>query len=177
MGSRYRYVRSEGQEDKNACWAACLVWWLRATNKKRMEQWELMSSDEYSDLWFKLDQGGTISEDGLKKIMTDTRWEMTHQKLELGSQLDYGVINAHLNFGPIYIGYNDVVVGGNHVNIIYDVHGNESYPQVSVMEPAYRKKADGTFKGKHLTRGLTYYRAPGVVYLASPTHPISLDRK
>ena len=177
MASKYRIVKPEGQQDKNACWAACLAWWLRATNnKKKLEQWEIISSDEYADLWDKFNKGGTISEDGIKTIIKDTRWEMSHQKLDSGRQLDYSVIKAQLNFGPIYIGFNDIVQGGNHVNIIYEIFGDENYPQVGVMEPAFFKKKDASFRGEHLTRGLSYYRAPGVVHLASPINPISLDR-
>jgi hypothetical protein len=176
MASRYRNFHSEGQDDKNACWAACLVWWLRATNKARYEQWELMSSDQYSGLWDVSGSEGTVSEQGILTIVQDSRWGMTHQKLSSGSQLDTATIKAHLNFGPVYIGYKDLVVNGNHINIIYDCFGNDQYPQVSVMEPGYHKKSNGKFKGKHLTRGLSYYKSSGVVILASPSTPISLDR-
>ena len=169
MSSKYRFVKSEGQEDKNACWAASLVWWLRATKLKNVEQWEIMSSDEYSSLW-NIPQGGdgTITEAGLMTIVNDARWGMSHQKLSPTSQLDPAVMRAHLNFGPVYVGFFDVTRGGNHVNVIYDINGNEADPQVSVMEPGWVKKKDGTFKGKHVSRRLSYYKNGAAVILASP---------
>lgn len=175
MGSRYRYVKSEGQDDKNACWAASLVWWLKATNKGLYEQWDLMSSDEYSGLWSGTGGNGTVSESGIMTIVTDKRWGMSHQKLEIGSQLDAAVLKAHLNFGPVYIGYKDIVSNGNHVNVIYDIFGDDQYAQVSVMEPGFHKKSNGKFNGKHLTRSLSFYRN-GVAILASPSTLMSLDR-
>ena len=175
MGSRYRYVGAVGQEDKNACWAACLSWWLKATNKRRIEQWEIMDDDAYSDFWDVEGSSGTISREGLLSIMKDPRWGMVHQVVERGSDLTSAVVEAHLNFGPIYVGYYDVVVGGNHVNIIYDISGAAGYPQVKIMEPAGYRKRDGSYKGKHLERGLTYYRAKEVI-LASPKDKLSLDR-
>ena len=176
MASRYFYKKAEGQDDKNACWAACLVWWLKATNKAHYEQWELMGSDEYSDLWNTANSGGTISEAGILTIVQDTRWRMAHQKLDSAPQLTAEILRGFLSNGPVYIGYKDLISNGNHVNIIYDIFGNESYPQVSVMEPGFKKKSNGKFKGKHITRGLSYYRTSGVVILASPADPISLDR-
>lgn len=177
MASRYKNYTAEGQDDNNACWAACLVWWLRVTNKMHSEQWEIMSSDEYSDLWNVTGGDGTISEAGILQIVSDSRWGMVHQKLALGSHLDYATLKAHLNFGPVYIGYGDIVSGANHVNIIYDVFGHEKFPQVSVMEPAFAKKSGGGFKGKHVERSLAYYRSSSnPVILASPKDPISLDR-
>ena len=139
MASRYRYVKEIGQEDKNSCWAASLAWWLKATKKSKKKQWELISSDEYAVLWDTAGSGGTVSEAGIMTIVTDNRWEMSHQKLESGSHLDASVLKAHLNFGPVYIAYRDMVSNGNHVNVIYDIFGPDEYPQVSVMEPGYSK--------------------------------------
>ncbi len=167
MGSKYKNVKPVGQEDKNACWAASLSWWLRATNKRKIEQWEIMDDDRYSDLWDVSGSGGTIQETGIVKIMTDPRWGMTHQKIHNRADLTWAVLAAFLNFGPIYIGYYDVVVGGNHVNVIYDMDGPMEYPRLHAMEPAYKRKSNGKYKGMHVERAISYYRSNGVL-LASP---------
>lgn len=172
MGSKYRYVPAEGQEDNNSCWAACLVWWLRATNKRRMEQWEVMSEDAYSDLWDNPTSEGTITDQGLLTIVNDNRWEMRSQVIEKGVDLNGAIIKAHLHFGPVYIGYYDDVRGGKHVNVIYDIYGPIDYPRVLLMEPASKRKNNGTFKGKHDDRGLSYYRF-GKVILGSPRHKLN----
>ncbi len=172
MGSKYRNVKAIGQEYKNSCWAASLAWWLKATNKRNIEEWEILDDDEYSDLWDTPTGSTTISEEGLLKVMKDARWGMTHQKIENGSDLTGAVLAAHLNFGPVYIGYQDVVVGGGHVNVIYGMDGPWEYPRVYAMEPAYKKRKDGTFKGAHVDRGLSYYRGRKVI-LASPAYKIT----
>lgn len=175
MASRYRNYKAVGQEDRNACWAASLCWWLKATNKKRIEQWEIMDDEEYSDLWDVSGSEGTISEDGILKIVKDGRWEMDHYKVDSGVNFTASLLDSFLAFGPVYIGYTDIVNGGHHVNVIYDMYGDWAYPQVCAMEPGSKKKADGTFVGRHVERGLNYYRS-GAVILASPKNKISLDR-
>ncbi len=177
MASRYRNFKSEGQDDKNACWAACLVWWLRATNKRKIEQWEIMSDDQYSDLWNPQQGGdGTIQEAGMSKVVKDGRWQMDYEKVENAKNFSYATLSSHLAYGPVYIGYKDLVSNGNHVNVIYNLFGPEQYAQVSVMEPGHKKKSNGKFEGKHLTRSLNYYRNSGIIILGSPNTMISLDR-
>jgi hypothetical protein len=155
MSSYYRTLRAEKQEDPRSCWAACLAWWLRATiNRPSFQQYELI--EEYTDLWMGGD--GTVSRKALYEIVTDYRWQMKTQWIQ-SHQLTPDVIREHLLGGPIYIGYREPAVGGNHVNVIYDIIGTDELPRVKVMEP------NG---GKHRTRSLTRYKNGGELILASP---------
>ncbi len=155
MPSYYRSLKAEKQEDPRSCWAASLAWWLRATvNRPRYEQYELI--DEYTNLW--IDGDGTITRKGLFDIVTDFRWQMTTQWIQ-SRQLSPDIIREHLLGGPIYIGYFEPRVGGNHVNVIYDILGTDDHPRVNAMEP------NG---GKHKTRNISRYQNGGELLLASP---------
>lgn len=172
MASRYRSVKPIGQGYPNTCWAASLAWWLRATRKATLEEWEIMDDEHYSDLWDRPDGSTPIDEPGLLKIMTDPRWGMKHQKILSGRDLSGPILAAHLNFGPIYIGYYDVVGNNNHVNVIFDIDGPLEYPRVWAMEPQYKRNSDGTYLGMHVDRGIGYYRGHQVI-LASPSQKVN----
>ena len=84
------------------------------------------------------------------------------------SHLNKAAIKSFLATGPIYIGYYDQKISSNHVTAIYDIWGSDTNPQVAVMEPMATMRADGSFIGKHLTRGLSHYNSRCPIILASP---------
>lgn len=168
MSSKQRYynLKAEGQDHPKNCWAACLVWWLKASLRGVYEQDYIVQ--EYSYGWNN-NGDNLLSKQAILDIVTCTEWRMFHQEIPTVAQFDKAVLSAHLNFGPVYIGYYEQAVGSHHVNVIYDMWGNDINPQVRVMEPAaVRNNADATYKGKHLTRGLNHYKQSGAVILASP---------
>lgn len=163
---KYHHIKAEGQENPKLCWAACLVWWLKATNRGKYEQYEL--DIKYSEGW---DNGSDnlLSRKGILDVVTTKDWRMFSQEIPAVAQFDKATLSAHLNFGPVYIGYYEQLVGSHHVNIIYDMWGGDVNPQLAVMEPAaVRNNKDATYKGKHLTRGLNHYKQAGEIILASP---------
>ncbi len=162
---RYRQVAAVGQQDNTACWAACLEWWARAVGREETEQWILM--EDYDFLW---DNGGdgTISRAGLLTIVRDSRWRMEHQVLPTVQDLNPVVLFAFLRTGPVFTGFFDQQVSGNHVNVIYGMGNGETNPRVFAMEPGHTRRSDGSYRGRHVHRDLSYYKRQGDIILASP---------
>ena len=162
---RYRQIPAVGQQDDTACWAASLEWWARAANREETEQWMLM--EDYDHLWGSRSDG-TISRAGMLAIIRDNRWRMSHQVLPDRSHLTREVMFAFLRSGPVYVGYFDRNVGGNHVNVIYGMADEGANPRLYAMEPAHRRNGDGSYRGSHLQKVLNNYRTQGEIILASP---------
>ncbi|HEX8367802.1 MAG TPA: papain-like cysteine protease family protein [Pyrinomonadaceae bacterium] len=168
MAINYRDVEAVGQYDGNACWAACLEWWLTATRLGNIYQEEVF--EEYPLL---RNSNGTIQREGLITLINDPRWYMSYEPFYVASQLTKSKLKRHLAAGPVYIGFFDQKLGNYHVNVIYGIKsGGGSNPQVSVMEPMGEKNStdpeDRSFKGKHVKRHLKYYTAIGECFLGSP---------
>lgn len=150
-------MKAVKQEDKTSCWAACLEWWLKAVpNRPSQEQWEIIA--DYSQYW-ETTPGGTISKLGMCKLVYDARWRMQVQ-YQVAFNMREETLLEHLARGPVYIGYYEKKVNGNHVNVIYDSYKSGGILKLRVMEP------NG---GKHRVRHFSYYtRGSGDVILASP---------
>ena len=160
----YKNISAEGQYDGKLCWAACLAWWTRATDRLNREQdW---FQEEFSQLW-EPPRDGTIDDDGMKRILSDLRWRMYWEPVKSQVKLTPGLMRRYLNYGAVYLGYYDSNISSPHVNVIYAMTGGGSDPQVSVMEPRHTMNSDGSFQGAHLTRTLSYYKSPGcTIYIA-----------
>jgi len=161
---RYRQIAAIGQQDNTCCWAASLEWWARASGRENTEQYILI--EDYDYLW---DNGGdgTISRAGMLTIVRDARWRMNHQVLPSVNDLNSTVMFAFLRSGPVYTGFWDRQVNGNHVNVIYGM-GDGDDPPIYAMEPAHSRRSDGSYRGRHVRRHLSYYKRQGEVILASP---------
>ena len=156
MGKDYRNIKAVKQIDSTTCWAAGLVWWLKAARERSdFTQEDLLQ--EYLVYW-KDTADGTITKHGMSNLVYDSRWRMSVQWL-LAFQFSVTYLNEHLARGPIYVGYYEKKVKGNHVNVIYEAIGSGDSPRVRVMEP------NG---GKHKVRTLAYYQGTGEIILASP---------
>jgi hypothetical protein len=147
------------------CWAACLSWWLKAVYKENHDQWDI--DQDYAAFW---DDGGDnlLSKAGIIDIVNGP-WRMYWEEYASGPQFSIEELRRHLAEGPAYVGYYDPNVGSHHVNCIYAVKdASGSNPQIMVMEPAFKRNpADGTYWGKNLVRGLSYYQQ-GDVIIATP---------
>lgn len=156
MSKTYHNLKAAKQIDETTCWAASLSWWLKAVGGRgEFTQEDLLQ--EYAQYW-KSTSDGTITKAGMSKLVYDPRWRMDVQWI-LGFQFSEAILAEHIARGPIYIGYYEKKVGGNHVNVIYQSLEKSGEIRVKVMEP------DG---GKHRTRNLSYYRGSGELILASP---------
>lgn len=162
---RYRNIAAVGQQDNTCCWAASMEWWARATAREETEQWMLM--EDYEQLWMNR-ADGTISRQGMITLVSDARWNMAHQVLPDRSHMNKIVLFAFLRSGPVFTGFFDRNVGGNHVNVIYGMDDNGDNPTVYAMEPAASRNSDGSYVGNHVRRRLNYYRTQGEIILASP---------
>ncbi len=166
MSKNYRWVRAEGQEDGNLCWAACMAWFTRATKLPNREQNWIQT--EFSRLWENQD-GGTLTDDKMREFLNDALWRLYWESFGSGAELTLDVLKRYLEYGPVYVAYFDQTLNSKHVNIIYSIHGEGGNPQLGVMEPRFNMNGDGSFDGKHLRRTLSYYQAPGSrVFIACP---------
>ncbi|HKX84195.1 MAG TPA: hypothetical protein VJL58_08250, partial [Pyrinomonadaceae bacterium] len=160
MASKYRYIDAVGQYDENACWAASLEWWLKATNLGNIYQDDVF---EYYPSF--RDTNGTITREGIQTLITDPQWYMSYDHVVSATTFSKSKVKQHLKSGPMYIGYWDQKVGGYHVNVIYAYGAG----QVSVMEPMGEKEQNGPgYIGKHLKRKLSYYKFGGEIFIGSP---------
>ena len=162
---RYRNIAAVGQQDNTACWAASLEWWARATGREETEQWILM--EDYDYLWSNRPDG-TISRAGMITLVSDARWRMSHQVLPTVNDLNPIVLFAFLRSGPVFTGFFDRQVNGNHVNVIYGMGNGDNDPTVFAMEPGASRRNDGSYRGRHVHRRLSYYKRQGEIILASP---------
>ena len=156
MSASYQCIKAEAQEGRTTCWAAALAWWLKAVpSRTKYEQYELIS--EYTDFWIN-EPDLSLSRKHIFDVVYDSRWQMNVQWITARS-LTTAILKEHLARGPIFVGYHESKVNGNHVNIIYDAYGSDNHLRVRVMEP------NG---GKHRTRSINYYMGIGDLILASP---------
>jgi hypothetical protein len=156
MSKNYRNITAEKQIDETTCWAAALVWWLKAVrNRTDFTQEDLLQ--EYIAYWRDAPDGA-ITKYGMSNLVYDARWRMSVQ-WPLAFQFFPTILREHLARGPIYIAYYEKKVKGNHVNVIYEAIDSGDSPRLRVMEP------NG---GKHKVRPFSYYQGVGELILASP---------
>jgi hypothetical protein len=159
MASKYRKIDAVGQYDENACWAACMEWWLKATNLGSVVQ-----DDLFTDYLLLRGDGGSISREGLVQLMDDPRWYMERDGFYHATSLTKAKLKEYLKKGPVYFGYYDKQILSNHVNVIYGVSGNQVY----AMEPHFKQNSDGSYQGRHVMRSLSYYNFTGEVFIGTP---------
>lgn len=166
------YAKAEGQNDGTLCWAACMAWWTRATNRAdRSQTWV---QEEFTHFWSDangMTNKGTIGDASMWELISYPLWRMYGERVYTSSNLTPALLQRYLNYGPVYIGFYDAGISSPHVNVIYKMKGNGSNPQVWAMEPRYSAKNDGTdnFEGKHVIRNFSHYTSPGcTIFLGSP---------
>lgn len=159
MSKNYHNIKAVRQIDETTCWAASLEWWLKAVvNRGEMTQEDALQ--KYHAFW-KDEVDGVISKKGMFALVSDPLWQMSVQWCQ-AFQFTPAVLAEHLARGPIYVGYYEKKVKGNHVNVIYkavDSYEKGDTMRIGVMEPS---------GGKHKTRHLNYYQGRGEIILASP---------
>jgi hypothetical protein len=52
--------------------------------------------------------------------------------------------------------------------VIYGIGNGDTNPTIFAMEPAYSRRSDGSYRGRHVHRPLNYYKTQGEIILASP---------
>ena len=160
----FRNISAEGQDDGKLCWAACMAWWTRATDRLNRDQsW---FQEEFSQFW-QPPRDGTIDDQGMMTIISDRRWRMYWEPVTQVN-LTPALMRRYLNYGAVYLGFYDSNISSPHVNVIYKMIGSGNNPQLEVMEPRHTmNSSDGSFQGAHLTRTLSYYKSPGcTIYIA-----------
>ena len=161
MDSWYQHLPAEGQIDANACWAACLRWWLFAAKSIFEDQQNLL---------MKYDSGedGTINEKVMRQIIEDTQWGMTKEIFRSATNFTAKALQKHLAHGPVYVGYTESGTRKKHVNVIYAMETSGGITKVAVMEPQTGKeKPDCSFEGKHMVKSLRDFNRLGSVYVGS----------
>jgi hypothetical protein len=142
------YPAAVAQKDQTACWAAGLEWWLSCMKDSRGFRSQNMLIGQFASLWNKNPDDpeyGTITGVGLGHIMDDVTIRMDYAVKPAGSW-DSSLINAKLPISPVLIAYNEVEVGGFHVNIIHSL--NNTAADVNVMDPnggRYRTRIHNAF--------------------------------
>lgn len=159
MATKYQSVDPVGQYDENACWAACLEWWLRAANPGNIVQ-----DDVFEDYPLLRDTNGTIIREGLIQLIDDPRWYMKRDGFYHASHFKKSKLKKLLKDGPVYIGYYDQNMATCHVTVIHGIAGN----LVHVMEPHFSPGSGDAYNGKHITRNFSYYNFTGEVFLGTP---------
>lgn len=159
-----KHVSAIGQEDHTLCWAACMAWWTRATDRINRDQSWLQV--EFSGLWEK-NADHALTANDMTWFLSDSRFRMSWEPLSSGVTAEK--LRLYLSYGPVFLAYFDIPRNGNHVNCIYKLNETGPIPRVSVMEPAFSMNGDATYQGKHLKRDLSYYQSPGAkIFIACP---------
>lgn len=157
MAKSYRNIDAVKQIDETTCWAACLEWWLKAVeNRTKLTQEDALQ--RYLQYW-KDSADGSISKHGMSQIVYDADWRMEVQ-YQLAWNMSEETLLEHIARGPVYFGYYEKKVNGNHVNVVYGAIEKKSGLKLQVMEPD---------RGKHKIRTFSYYTNNiGDIVLASP---------
>lgn len=97
---------------------------------------------------------GTITGEGLGHIMDDASIQMDYVVRGAGSW-DGSFIGQKLALSPVLIGYNEVEVGGFHVNVIHSLNAGAA-ADVNVMDPnggRYRTRRHANFNTSNYVLG------------------------
>ncbi len=150
MGYDYtKALKSEGQFDRNACWAASISWWTAAMsqNYKRVTQWQSELISKYDHL---TNDEGAMPLTGIKTVCqsSEIRAEL---KFITPSSFKSNYTNIDL---PMIIIFNYPKVGGTHMNVIF----NQTNDTVMCMEPySPFPGKDGQRTGKYVRRSLSFF--------------------
>lgn len=151
MGYDYsKKLKAEGQQHSNACWAACISWWLSAMAYNNYRRVEYKQTDLLADFnQHALAAGGSVSPSEMKKICQSAKIRID-LKFIPPADLKKSSIDT-----PCIIIFKYPAAGGTHMNVIFDKQGDT----VMCMEPFYplTAAADGTRKGTYVRRPLTFF--------------------
>lgn len=156
----YKLFPAEGQIDPSACWAACLRWWMYATQSILKNQQDILATYDSND-------DGTIDKKVMMQIINDPQWGMTQEKPLAAGGFTASKLQKLLSYGPVYVGYTETSTKKKHVNIIYDMETINGKTRVAVMEPQARENAIGEYDGEHQIKNLRDFSIFGTVYCGS----------
>lgn len=146
MGFDYsKVLKSEGQFDKNACWAASISWWTAAMaqNYKRKTMWQSELISKFDNL---TKEDGTMPLPGIRQVCESAEIRAELKYISPATlKSDYPAIDS-----PMIIIFNYPKIGGTHMNVIFDRKDDT----VNCMEPYH------PFPGKDGQRTGTYVRRP-----------------
>lgn len=158
MASKYRYIGAVGQINDMACWAASLKWWYKAVMSINASQTKLW--DFYKHL--REPQGG-MPDNAIKQIIRENA--MTLIEFTNANALGSAELSWLLGYGPVYIAYTESGTRKRHVNVIYEMTGDDSsYCEVRAMEPQASDKGDGTWKGLHQRKPINDFNMMGSIW-------------
>jgi len=146
-----------GQLDPYACWAACLKWWYWAAKSVKKSQRKLI--DKYNHL---SDEYGAMDNSAIEFIIVDN--DMYPWTPARASELTFGELQKMLGWGPVFIAYTETSTNKKHVNVMYELLGNESNAMVRVMEPQAVDNGDWTYTGLHMIKRLSEFNARDTVF-------------
>lgn len=124
MRPNYKAYNAIGQMDSNACWAACLAWWLSVLpDRPSITQLELMGRAH--GMWNK---DGTINPNQLELFVKKNGFKMHTARIKPKDLKDY------MGYWPLMIGFS-ASAGFGHMNVLcgYD----STFDAVDTMEPWY----------------------------------------
>ncbi len=151
------YPRAVAQFDQTACWAAGLEWWLRCMHQSRAVRSQIDLINQFRAHWNTDEDSpnyGTITGEGLGQIMADSSIRMSHVVKASGTW-DGSFVSGKLSTSPVLIAYNELEVGGFHVNIIHSLNDTET-ADVNVMDPnrgRYRTRSHSRFTSRNYVLG------------------------
>lgn len=158
MGSKYRHIGAVGQINDMACWAASLKWWYKAVMSINASQKKLW--DHYKQLREPL---GGMPDTAMKHIIRENAMMLI--EFNNATTLASSDIRWLLGYSPIYIAYTESGTQKRHVNVIYEISGDESsYCEVRAMEPQASDNGDGTWKGAHLRKPINDFNLIGSIW-------------
>lgn len=152
MRPNYKAYNAVGQMDSNACWAACLEWWLSALpDRPSITQIELMGKAH--GMWNK---DGTINPNMLELFVKKNGLKMHTARVKPKDLKDY------MGYWPLMIGFKSSG-GFGHMNVLcgYD----PAFDAVDTMEPWYPDPIfDSGVTGEMVDGVPIYYQANGDPY-------------
>ncbi|MBK7709331.1 MAG: hypothetical protein IPN69_22230 [Acidobacteria bacterium] len=157
MGSKYRQVQAVGQINDMACWAASLKWWYKAAMSINASQAKLW--DHYKHLREPL---GGMTDSGMKHIIRENA--MTLIEYPDATNFQVGDAQWLVGYGPVFIAYTTSFSNKRHVNVIYEVSGDEDYAEVRAMEPQAVSKGGGLWSGAHQKKPINEFNMSGSIW-------------
>jgi hypothetical protein len=124
MRPDYGSTRPIGQQDSNACWAACLAWWIQAAGD-RLPVSQLSLIGKASGMW---NADGTINPDKLEAFVRKERFRMHTQRIRPRD------LKSFMGYWPLLIGFT-APGGFGHMNVLYSY--DDAASSVAGMEPWY----------------------------------------
>lgn len=145
MRPKYGDTNAMGQDDANACWAACLAWWLSVLpDRPSISQLELMG--KASGMWNK---DGTINPNQLESFVKKNGFKMHTARINPKNLKDY------MGFWPLMIGFK-ASGGFGHMNVLYNY--DWKFDMVDAMEPWYPDpELDSDYTGEEFEGVPVYY--------------------